>query len=84
MCVMPLLLAGVLGAPSKREQLAEYLQKLLVQDTSNEPQRCHAEIVNAVRFLWFVANNWLNFGSAMLYTFLTSMISLVQHVLGAP
>ncbi|XP_010693468.2 uncharacterized protein LOC104906422 isoform X2 [Beta vulgaris subsp. vulgaris] len=51
MCVMPLLLAGVLGAPSKREQLAEYLQKLLVQDTSNEPQRCHAEIVNAVRFL---------------------------------
>lgn len=56
MCVMPLLFAGVFGAPSKHEQLAEYLNRLLVQDTSNESQRCHAEIVNAVRFLWFVAD----------------------------
>ncbi|XP_021763619.1 lisH domain and HEAT repeat-containing protein KIAA1468 homolog [Chenopodium quinoa] len=51
MCVMPLLLAGVLGAPSKREQLESYLRKLLVQDTSEEPHRLHAEIVDAVRFL---------------------------------
>lgn len=50
-CVMPVLLAGVLGAPSKREQLEEYLKKLLVQDTSDEPHRLHAEIVDAVRFL---------------------------------
>lgn len=51
MCVMPLLFAGVFGSPSKHEQLAEYLNRLLVQDTSSVPQRCHAEIVNAVRFL---------------------------------
>lgn len=51
MCVMPVLLAGVLGAPSKREQLEEYLKKLLVQDISKETQRRHAEIVDAVRFL---------------------------------
>ncbi|KNA11926.1 hypothetical protein SOVF_130650 [Spinacia oleracea] len=51
MCVLPLLLAGVFGAPSKRQQLEEYLKKLLVQDTSDEPHRLHAEIVDAVRFL---------------------------------
>ncbi|KAM1061000.1 hypothetical protein PS2_025301 [Malus domestica] len=44
MCVLPLLLAGVLGGPSKHEQLAEYLRKLLVEG-------CNAEIVDAVRFL---------------------------------
>lgn len=56
MCVLPLLLAGVLGAPSKHEQLADYLRKLLVEGTvkENHSVKCNVEIVNAVRFLWFV------------------------------
>lgn len=66
MCVMPVLLAGVLGAPSKREQLEEYLKKLLVQDISKETQRWHAEIVDAVRFLWCAVTNKWNLASALL------------------
>lgn len=56
MGVLPLLLAGVLGAPSKHDQLADYLRKLLVEGTmkENHTVKCNAEIVNAVRFLWFV------------------------------
>lgn len=56
MGVLPLLLAGVLGAPSKKEQLADYLRKLLVVGTmkDNHPVKQTDEIVNAVRFLWFV------------------------------
>lgn len=56
MCVLPLLLAGVLGAPGKREQLLEYLRKLLVEDISEEHQSTKhtPEIIEAVRFLWFV------------------------------
>lgn len=56
MCVLPLLLAGVLGAPNKREELAAYLKNLLVEGTTTEtqPTKCNAEIVDAVRFLWFV------------------------------
>lgn len=53
MCVLPLLLAGVLGAPCKHEQLVEYLRNLLVQGTVKEsqPTKRNAEIVDAVRFL---------------------------------
>ncbi|GKV50230.1 hypothetical protein SLEP1_g56942 [Rubroshorea leprosula] len=53
LCVLPLLLAGVLGAPSKCELLAEYLRKLLVDGTMKEDQNlnCRNEIVDAVRFL---------------------------------
>ncbi|PON49230.1 Coatomer beta subunit [Trema orientale] len=53
MCVLPLLLAGILGAPNKREELAEYLKNLLVEGTAKETQsaKCNAEIVDAVRFL---------------------------------
>ncbi|KAK1366118.1 LisH domain and HEAT repeat KIAA1468-like protein [Heracleum sosnowskyi] len=53
MCVLPLLLAGVLGSPSKHENLTEYLRSLLVQNVvqENQPVRRNAEIVNAVRFL---------------------------------
>ncbi|KAM1718098.1 hypothetical protein ACFX11_025853 [Malus domestica] len=54
MCVLPLLLAGVLGGPSKHEQLAEYLRKLLVEGVPNQSMKCNAEIVDAVRFLWLV------------------------------
>ncbi|GAB4827922.1 hypothetical protein Ancab_034806 [Ancistrocladus abbreviatus] len=49
-CVMPLLLAGILGAPSKREQLEEYLKKLFVH-TTKETQRHNTEIIDAIRFL---------------------------------
>lgn len=54
-CVLPILLAGVLAAPSKHGQLAEYLRKLLVEGSTEEsrPTRRN-EIVNAIRFLWFV------------------------------
>ncbi|KAI8018471.1 RAB11-binding protein RELCH [Camellia lanceoleosa] len=53
LCVLPLLLAGVLGSPSKQEQLTEYLRNLLVQSAVQEgqPMKHHAEIVNSVRFL---------------------------------
>ncbi|KAJ6396403.1 hypothetical protein OIU77_021437 [Salix suchowensis] len=53
MCVLPLLLAGVLGAPSQHEQLANYLRGLLVDGTLKESQstKHSAEIIDAVRFL---------------------------------
>ncbi|KAM5558021.1 RAB11-binding protein RELCH [Rosa sericea] len=51
MCILPLLLAGVLGAPSKHEQLVEYLRKLLVEGVGNQSTKCNAEIIDAVRFL---------------------------------
>ncbi|OVA14259.1 LisH dimerization motif [Macleaya cordata] len=53
MCVLPLLLAGILGTPSRHEQLAEYLRKLLVQSTVREGRSANrtAEIIDAVRFL---------------------------------
>ncbi|XP_050227728.1 uncharacterized protein LOC126677239 [Mercurialis annua] len=53
MCVLPLFLAGILGAPSKHEQLADYLRKLLVDCPVKENQstKHNVEIINAVRFL---------------------------------
>ncbi|OMO80295.1 hypothetical protein CCACVL1_13081 [Corchorus capsularis] len=50
---LPLLLAGILGAPGKREQLAEYLRKLLVEGAMKDNQfTTHdIDIINAVRFL---------------------------------
>ncbi|KAF5181624.1 Rab11-binding protein relch-like protein [Thalictrum thalictroides] len=53
MCVLPLLLAGILGAFGRKEQLAEYLRKLLVQSTVKEGWSANrtAEIIDAVRFL---------------------------------
>ncbi|KAK9034970.1 hypothetical protein V6N11_077021 [Hibiscus sabdariffa] len=51
--ILPLLLAGVLGSPGKREQLEDYLRKLLVEGAAKEGQSMtHTnDIVNAVRFL---------------------------------
>ncbi|XP_022759283.1 lisH domain and HEAT repeat-containing protein KIAA1468-like [Durio zibethinus] len=51
--ILPLLLAGVLGSPGKREQLADYLRKLLVEGAMKENQSTthNIDIVNAVRFL---------------------------------
>ncbi|XP_020218710.1 RAB11-binding protein RELCH [Cajanus cajan] len=53
MGVLPLLLAGVLSAPGKHDQLAEYLRKLLLEDNSmQKPSTKHTpEIINAIRFL---------------------------------
>ncbi|XP_023547428.1 lisH domain and HEAT repeat-containing protein KIAA1468 homolog isoform X1 [Cucurbita pepo subsp. pepo] len=51
-CVLPLLLAGVLGAPSKHEDLVQFLRKLLVEGTKEENPSANRynEIVDAVRF----------------------------------
>ncbi|KAL2457553.1 HEAT repeat-containing protein [Forsythia ovata] len=51
MCVLPLLLAGVLGHSSKHEQLTKYLRSLLVQSSGQEGQPAKHEIVNSVRFI---------------------------------
>eukprot|EP00268_Persea_americana_P026110 TRINITY_DN2549_c0_g1_i12.p1 TRINITY_DN2549_c0_g1~~TRINITY_DN2549_c0_g1_i12.p1 ORF type:complete len:1082 (+),score=231.80 TRINITY_DN2549_c0_g1_i12:196-3441(+) len=54
MCVLPLLLAGILGVPSRHEQLADYLRKLLLQNTLRDGSWSTyrtAEIIDAVRFL---------------------------------
>ncbi|KAK7394174.1 hypothetical protein VNO78_14695 [Psophocarpus tetragonolobus] len=59
MCVLPLLLAGVLGAPGKHEELAEYLRKLLLEDNSMQtPSTKHTpEIINAIRFICIYEEN---------------------------
>ena len=56
LCVLPLLLAGILSAPGKRNQLEDYSRKLLVEDNSkeNQPTKHTSEIINAIRFIWFV------------------------------
>ncbi|EEF34329.1 conserved hypothetical protein [Ricinus communis] len=53
MCILPLLLAGILGAPSKHEELADYLRNLLVDGTvkKNQSTKHNVEIIDAVRFL---------------------------------
>lgn len=58
-CVLPLLLAGVLGSPRKHELLTEYLRNLLIQTSERESQPVKREIFNSVRFLWFVPFNKL-------------------------
>ncbi|KAK7295763.1 hypothetical protein RJT34_18675 [Clitoria ternatea] len=59
MCVLPLLLAGVLSAHGKHEQLAEYLRKLLLEDNSMQnPLTKHTpEIINAIRFICIYEDN---------------------------
>lgn len=70
MCVLPLLLAGVLGSPSKHEQLADYLRKLLVEGAmkENHSVKCSAEINNAVRFVWLFSDVQLS--ALIIYIFL--------------
>ncbi|KAG9450463.1 hypothetical protein H6P81_010428 [Aristolochia fimbriata] len=54
MCVLPLLLAGVLGTSSRGEELAGYLRKLLVHNTMQEsswPVYQTSDLIDAVRFL---------------------------------
>ncbi|MBA0579309.1 hypothetical protein Gorai_021570, partial [Gossypium raimondii] len=47
--VLPLLLAGVLGSPGKRQQLADYLRKLLLEGATKESRSTthNMDIVNA-------------------------------------
>ncbi|MFQ6620165.1 hypothetical protein Gotur_000580 [Gossypium turneri] len=51
--VLPLLLAGVLGSLGKRQQLADYLRKLLLEGATKKSRSTthNMDIVNAVRFL---------------------------------
>lgn len=51
MCVLPILLAGVLGHPSKHKELTQYLRNLLVRSSGLEGQPAKHEIVNSVRFI---------------------------------
>uniref|UniRef100_A0A1J3HLQ6 LisH domain and HEAT repeat-containing protein KIAA1468-like protein n=1 Tax=Noccaea caerulescens TaxID=107243 RepID=A0A1J3HLQ6_NOCCA len=53
LCILPLLLAGVLGAPSKRDELTNFLRQLLVESKTKENQssKHNNEILDAVRFL---------------------------------
>jgi hypothetical protein len=57
MCVLPLLLAGVLGAPNmETEELAVYLRELILQSSLNfgacTPTK-NSELIDSVRFLWY-------------------------------
>ncbi|KAL0343377.1 UNVERIFIED_CONTAM: RAB11-binding protein RELCH [Sesamum angustifolium] len=51
MCVLPLLLAGILGHPSKRDHLTEYLRNQLIQSSVQDSQSANHEIINSVRFI---------------------------------
>ncbi|KAE9612784.1 putative transcription factor interactor and regulator LisH family [Lupinus albus] len=51
LCVLPLLLAGVLGSLQQGKLLTEYMRKLLVKENSSIKQT--SDIINAVRFIWF-------------------------------
>ncbi|AQK91697.1 HEAT repeat-containing protein [Zea mays] len=59
MCVFPLLLSGILGSPSSRQQLEEYLRKVLIQNTKDGSFSMHhtTEIINAVRFLCTIVSS---------------------------
>jgi hypothetical protein len=60
LCVFPLLLSGILGSPSSHQQLEEYLRKVLIQNTKDGSFSMHhtTEIINSVRFLWWVITQW--------------------------
>ncbi|KAL3630359.1 hypothetical protein CASFOL_023343 [Castilleja foliolosa] len=51
MCILPLLLAGILGHPSKRELLIVYLRNLLIRSSGQDNQLSNQEIINSVRFI---------------------------------
>ncbi|KAF2571983.1 hypothetical protein F2Q70_00006041 [Brassica cretica] len=53
-CILPLLLAGVLGAPSKHEDLTNFLRQLLLESKTKKNQsskRNNNEVLDAVHFL---------------------------------
>lgn len=51
MCVLPLLLAGVLGYSSNRDHLTEYLRNLLIQSCEQDGQPEKQDITNSFRFI---------------------------------
>ncbi|XP_068641158.1 uncharacterized protein [Aristolochia californica] len=54
MCVLPLLLSGILGTSGRGEELADYLRKILVQNTMQETSWSAyqtGDLIDAVRFL---------------------------------
>lgn len=51
MCVLPLLLAGILGHRSKKDNLTVYLRNLLIQRSREDSQSAKHEIINSVRFI---------------------------------
>lgn len=51
LCVLPLLLAGVLGSPARQEQLTEYVKNLLIHSSDREWKISKHDIFNSVRFL---------------------------------
>ncbi|KAI3500154.1 hypothetical protein L1887_35971 [Cichorium endivia] len=53
LCVLPVLLAGVLGFPNKHELLTEYLRNLLIQSADKTTRSAihSADVYNSVRFL---------------------------------
>ncbi|KAL4322987.1 hypothetical protein AHAS_Ahas14G0265400 [Arachis hypogaea] len=71
MCVLPLLLAGVMGARGKQELLAEYLRKLLLEENhmENPPTKHTPEIINAIRFICIYEEN-----HGLIFTILWEMV----------
>ncbi|RDX84637.1 LisH domain and HEAT repeat-containing protein, partial [Mucuna pruriens] len=84
MCVLPLLLAGVLSAPGKHEQLAEYLRKLLLEDNSMQnPSTKHTpEIINAIRFICSIASMKINAAKLLKVPYIDAKVAST-HVLPA-
>lgn len=54
-CVLPLFLSGVLGAPDmNKEELALYLRELILQSSLKTGAITRTpELIDAVRFLWY-------------------------------
>ncbi|XP_019442509.1 PREDICTED: lisH domain and HEAT repeat-containing protein KIAA1468 homolog isoform X2 [Lupinus angustifolius] len=59
LCVLPLVLAGVLGGPEQGKQLTEYMRMLLLEGNVKEnPSFNHtSHIINAVRFICIYEEN---------------------------
>jgi len=58
MCVLPLLLAGVLGSPHiEPQELSVYLRELILQSSLKSgawaPTK-NTELIDSVRFLWYM------------------------------
>ncbi|XP_017405551.1 uncharacterized protein LOC108319049 [Vigna angularis] len=72
LCVLPLVLAGILSAPGKRNQLEDYSRKLLVEDNSeeNQPTKHTPEIINAIRFISIFEEN-----HGMIFTIVWEMVA---------
>lgn len=82
MCVLPLLLAGVLGAPASQEKLSDYLRKILLQKTISDDSWSGyrvTEVIDAVRFLWLVSLIHSGFFLKTTFSCMPLMGVLMQH-----